>query len=107
VAETIVLIGSPSKGEIRTLYSPDSIKILKTNRSTCRAKRVSHIEVDETQSGSFKGFYVDLKPVGGPKKSGFKDRASALAYEHAWLIKHKIPFPSAVKPVKKIKPKAR
>lgn len=45
-------------------------------------KRASHVEPDPLAPGKW---YADLGPVGGPKVTGFANRAEALAYEIAWL----------------------
>ena len=70
MSEKIVLIGSPRTGEIRTLYSPDAVKVLSSVKTRCRAQRVSHIEVQKDRKGDFAGFYVDLRPVKGPVRAG-------------------------------------
>jgi hypothetical protein len=45
-------------------------------------KRASHVEPDPENPGMW---YADMSPVGGPRMTGFKSRATALFAEETWL----------------------
>ncbi len=86
---TIELIVS-AEGSTRCVYD-DRFDLKPVGRIAI--VRASHIE--PTPSG---GWLADLSPVGGPKLGPFDKRREALAAEVAWLHKHWLAPPLAIKP---------
>lgn len=57
-------------------------KIPLQNLGAIDIKRASHVEPDPNKPG---GWFADMRPVNGPRVTGFASRGDALAYEIAWL----------------------
>lgn len=74
-----------NNGSLRMIYADELAPLLALGKAEIR--RASHVEPAGVR------WVVNLKPVGGPRIGPFRTRAKALAIEHAWLVKHDIPFP--------------
>lgn len=72
-------------GGLRHIYS-DELQQFDRELGEPETRRASHVEPN-----NLGGWYVDLRPVGGPVIPDFATRSAALRYEVQWINQHGVP----------------